>query len=107
MTPDPKELETFYRQRFAGSQEYRKRVWQVLIRDFFGEFVQPEDTVLDLGCGYGEFINQIRCGSRFGMDLNRESLRHLETGIQFLQQDCSDAWALADGGLKALTEQQR
>ena len=96
MTPDPKELETFYRQRFAGSQEYRKRVWQVLIRDFFGEFVQPEDSVLDLGCGYGEFINQVGCAARYGMDLNPDSGRMLASGVRFLQQDCSAPWPLPE-----------
>jgi SAM-dependent methyltransferase len=99
MTPDPKELESFYRQRYAGSQEYRKRVWQVLIRDFFGEFVQPEDTVLDLGCGYGEFINQVGCATRYGMDLNPDSSRMLASGVRFLQQDCSAPWPLPERSL--------
>jgi hypothetical protein len=80
MTPDSKELEIIYRQRFAGRQEYRNRVWQVLIRDVFGEFVRPEDTVIDLGCGYGEFINQVGCATRYGMDANPASIRMLASG---------------------------
>jgi SAM-dependent methyltransferase len=99
MTPDSRELEIIYHQRFAGRQEYRNRVWQVLIRDVFGEFVRPEDTVLDLGCGYGEFINQVGCATRYGMDLNPASSRLLASGVRFLQQDCSAAWPLPERSL--------
>lgn len=42
-----------HRHRFAGRQEYRNRVCQVLIGSFFQKFVPPEARVLDLGCGYG------------------------------------------------------
>src|SRR5207245_7144999 len=94
MTPDSKELEIIYRQRFAGRQEYRNRVWQVLIRGVFGEFVRAQDTLLDLGCGYGEFINQVGCATRYGMDLNPATSRMLAPGVRFLQQDCSAPWPL-------------
>jgi SAM-dependent methyltransferase len=96
---DPKELEVIYGQRFAGRQEYRNRVWQVLIGSFFQKFVAPDATVLDLGCGYGEFINNVRCAAKFGMDLNPTSGRMLAPGIRFLQQDCSAPWPLSDACL--------
>ena len=35
-------------------------------------------TVLDLACGYGEFINTVRCRQKFGMDLNPDSPRFLD-----------------------------
>jgi SAM-dependent methyltransferase len=93
------ELARIYRLRFEKNQAYRQQVWQVLVARFFQKYVRPSDAVLDLGCGYGEFINQIRCGARFGMDLNPESPRHLAAGITFLPQDCSEPWALPDGEL--------
>ena len=93
---DPKELELIYDRRFAGQQEYRNRVWQVLIGSFFQKFIPPDASVLDLGCGYGEFINNVRCATKYGMDLNPMSARMLAPGIRFLQQDCSAPWPLAD-----------
>jgi SAM-dependent methyltransferase len=96
---DPKELELIYGQRFAGRQEYRNRVWQVLIGSFFQKFIAPDASVLDLGCGYGEFINNIGCATKYGMDLNPTSARMLAPGIRFLQQDCSAPWPLADNTL--------
>ena len=95
----PEELEKIYRTRFAANQDYRRRVWEELTRHFFARWVRPTDTVLDLGCGYGEFINQIQCAKKFGMDLNPESPKHLAPGVEFLQQDCSQPWAVAEGTL--------
>jgi SAM-dependent methyltransferase len=99
MTPDSKELETIYRQRFAGRQEYRNRVWQVITGAFFQKFVASDARVLDLGCGYGEFINNIQCGTKYGIDLNPESGRMLAPGVRFLLQDCSASWPLSDNSL--------
>ena len=96
------DLEQMYRLRFAQTQGYRKKVWAVLTSRFFQQFFSLTDTVLDLGCGYGEFINQIKCGAKLGMDLNPESERYLDTTVRFLHQDCSEKWALPDESLDAI-----
>ena len=49
--------------------------------------------VLDLGCGYGEFINQVRARRKIAMDLNPDAPSHLAPGVEFLHQDCSVRWA--------------
>jgi SAM-dependent methyltransferase len=54
------ELEAIYEQPFSEHITYRKQVWKVLVSQFFSRFVRRDDGVLDLGCGYGEFINQVR-----------------------------------------------
>ncbi len=99
MTQDSKELETIYGQRFAGKQEYRDRVWRVLIGHLFQKLIPDNAAVLDLGCGYGEFINQVACRAKYGMDLNPTTARVLAPGISFFQQDCSAPWPLVDGSL--------
>ena len=96
---DPLELQRIYDHRFSAMLEYRMAVWQILTGNFFQAFVRPGDAVLDLGCGYGEFINQIRCGTRHAMDLNPRSAEFLAKDVRFLQQDCSTRWALPDGSL--------
>src|ERR1043166_7479599 len=90
------ELQRIYSTRFGKNLEYRRRVWNVLISDFFQRYIQPEDAVLDLGCGYGEFINQVTCKMRFAMDLNPEAPKRVVVGVQCLLQDCSTRWPLAD-----------
>jgi SAM-dependent methyltransferase len=95
----PVELERTYDRRFAGLQAYRREVWSILTREFFQRFVPEQGAVLDLGCGWGEFINQIRAARKFGMDLNQSTRRHLDDAVVFLHQDCSAGWAVEDGAL--------
>lgn len=93
------ELARVYGNRFDTMREYRRRVWQVLVPNFFQQLVPDRAAVLDLGCGYGEFINTVRADSKFGMDLNPNSRANLDPGVKFLEQDCSTEWPLADGEL--------
>ena len=98
----PAELERIYEARFRENQAYRTRVWAVLLADFFQRFVRGQDAVLDLGCGYGEFINQVRCGKRYAMDLNPRAPQFLAQSVTFLEQDCSARWRLEDNSLNVV-----
>ncbi len=93
------ELERGYERRFGERADYRWRVWTVLTRDFFQRYVPPDATVLELGCGWGEFINQIQAGRKLGMDLNPASRARLAPDVEFLHQDCSERWTMADDSL--------
>lgn len=95
----PAELRATYDRRFASVQAYRLRVWEVLIRDFFQALVPANGTVLDLGCGWGEFVNQIRAGRKLAMDLNPSAPEHLNGDVTFLHQDCAQRWNLEDQSL--------
>jgi SAM-dependent methyltransferase len=92
----PTELQTIYRARFKGRAGYRQAVWRVLISDFFGAYTRHAQAVLDLGSGYGEFINQVSAPVRYAMDLNPDAARSLDPQVRLLAQDCSSRWALAD-----------
>ena len=99
---DPEDLRRIYGARFTSSLAYRDNVWRVLTADFFQQFIGPEDQVLDLGCGYGEFSRHIRCRTKFAMDLNPDSPRYLGEAVTFLEQDCSTRWPLDDASLHAV-----
>lgn len=92
-------LENTYHRRFDADLDYRNKVWEVLIRDFFSRYAGPEDTVLDLGCGYGQFINNVRCGKKYAMDLNPGAAKYLRSDVTFLQQDCSAQWQVGASSL--------
>jgi len=92
-------LTQIYEKRFSGHENYRNRVWKILIYDFFSKWIKSTDHVLDLGCGYGEFINHIRCGVRHAMDLNPKTKSLLDKEIIFHQQDCSVSWEIAQNSL--------
>ena len=95
----PQELAAQYERRFAAIQDYRQRVWSVLAPAYFQNIIPRQHTVLDLGCGWGEFINQIQASAKFGMDLNPDSVRKLAPGVVFLHHDCSQPWPVAPDSL--------
>jgi SAM-dependent methyltransferase len=99
---DPADLKRIYEARFESTRRYRAQVWTVLISDYFQKHIAASDSVLDLGCGYGEFINQVRCGRKYAMDLNPRAPEFLDKAVTFLEQDCSLRWELPDASLNAI-----
>ena len=100
-----KDMQEIYSRRFRGNLDYRNRVWRVLAADFFARWIHPADRVLDLGCGYCQFINHIVCSEKYGMDLNpsaRRLPREQKTTSRLLQQDCSARWPFEDNFLDAI-----
>ena len=96
---DSNELKNIYGRRFDEHIEYRDKVWKILTANFFSRYVSAQDRVLDLGCGYGEFINNIRCASKIAMDMNPGARKRLGPGIEFIEQDCSLPWAVPENSL--------
>lgn len=101
MPHSPAELQRLYDRRFAGRQEYRDEVWKVLV-SFFARWIPPNAAVLDLGCGYCEFINNVPSEVRFGMDLNPTSVGQAAPGVKVLLQNCAEPWALPDDSLDVI-----
>ena len=93
------DLQREYDLRFRSAQHYRTEIWKILTKDFFQPLIPESSHVLDLGCGWGEFINQIHAAKKYGMDLNPESRQRLATDVQFFEQDCSRDWPLPDKSL--------
>jgi len=74
---DPEALSHIYRERFSqGDIAFKERMWKVLCERVFQRYVQPSDTVLDLGAGGCEFINAIRAASKIAVDLNPDVANH-------------------------------
>ncbi len=95
----PADLEKIYSARFSGQKAYRDNVWKILTAEFFSRWIKPSDTVLDLGCGYGEFINNVRAAKKFGMDLNPSAKENVNANVEILEQDCSLEWPLPANSL--------
>jgi SAM-dependent methyltransferase len=92
-------LTQIYEKRFYGHENYRNLVWKILIADFFSKWIKKTDKILDLGCGYGEFINNTKCHIRHAMDLNPKAKSLLNKQIIFHNQDCSKPWKINPNSL--------
>ncbi|HVO56087.1 MAG TPA: class I SAM-dependent methyltransferase [Dongiaceae bacterium] len=97
----PSDLQTLYRTRFAANSDYRQQVWAVLVT-FFARWIPKDAVVLDLGCGWCEFINAVACSKKLAMDLNPDAKRNAARDVQVLEQDCSERWALGDDTLQVV-----
>ena len=98
MGHSPWDLQQIYQTRFSGKLEYRARVWNQLV-SFFRRWIPPEASVLDLGCGYCEFINQITAAVKYGMDLNPQASASAAREVTILRHDCTKPWPLPDSSL--------
>ena len=90
-------LQQLYALRFADTGlDKRKRVWKILCEDFFNKLINPENTVLDLACGYGEFINNVRCRRKIAVDVNPDAQTYLNDEVMFVECPATNLTKLAD-----------
>jgi SAM-dependent methyltransferase len=89
-------LQGLYARRFDGRTNYRDEVWRTLIRSYFVRWVPSDAAVMDVGCGYGEFINNVAARTKYAMDLNPDAAAVVSAEVNLVQQDCSSPWGLAD-----------
>jgi SAM-dependent methyltransferase len=90
--------EGYHRTRFRHSGK-RDVVWQVLWERYFSALVRPDSWVLDLGAGYGHFINRVQCARRFAVDHWEGLPGHLESGVEGVVGPVSDLGFLPDASL--------
>ena len=94
-----KDLKKQYEIRFSRNHQYRNEVWKILTKSFFQQYILSTSDILDIGCGWGEFINNIEGRRKMGIDLNEDAQKHLNPSIEFINQDCSNKWPLPDDSL--------
>jgi SAM-dependent methyltransferase len=91
------EVSKLYRYRFSPrEQDAKDRIWRVLVEHFLQRYVAPDATVLDLACGYGEFIRHVRAGRKIAVDINADSAARLPPPIEFHLSPATRLAFLAD-----------
>ena len=77
----------------------RDVVWQALWRFHFNRIVPADGCVLDLGAGYGNFINQVVAKQRIALDVWPDFPRFLTPGVEGVVGPVTDLDFLADGSV--------
>ena len=60
----------------------RELLWKTLCEHYFQRFIPPDACVLELGAGYGHFINHIRGARRIAVDIWDGMPRYVAAGIE-------------------------
>ncbi|MBZ3930471.1 class I SAM-dependent methyltransferase [Xanthomonas citri] len=82
-------LDVLYQHRFPKEELANKnRIWQVLCTQYFNRFVKPNETVVDIGAGYCEFINNIPAAHKIAVDLNPDVRKFAADGIRVINESC-------------------
>ena len=93
-------LRALYHERFSEGDRTRKQeLWRILCGAFFQRYVEPDDVVLDLGAGYCEFINHIRCRTKYAVDLNPDTKSSASPDVNVLSTMSSRLDMLEDGSV--------
>ncbi len=91
---NPDELQRLYGERFAGQSEYRNGVWKRLADEFFAQWIPASATVLDLGAGHCEFVNNVTAKTKYALDLNPDAQKAANADVQLILHDCTKPWPL-------------
>jgi SAM-dependent methyltransferase len=74
-------------------------VWKALWRYYFRHRIAPSDRVLDLGSGYGDFINNVVAARRVAIDLWPGFAAHLDEDVEAIVGPVSDLSRIAEGSI--------
>ncbi len=89
-----------YKNRFSEiSSEKRAALWKVLCRRVLQPYVGATDTVVDLGAGFCEFINQIQCENKLAIDANPAVRSWAADGVEVVVGDVATILGRIDAGM--------
>jgi len=74
--------QTLYHESRFEYDERREVLWKTLCDAYFSKLIRPQFHVLDLGAGYGHFINNVRCAKRTAIDRWEKLPSFVEPGVE-------------------------
>jgi ubiquinone/menaquinone biosynthesis C-methylase UbiE len=90
-------LQKIYAARFLEKElPLKNKIWKVICSDFLSQFVPQTGTVVDIGAGYCEFINNIDCQRKIAIDLNPDVNKFAHPGVKIINESCMAMTSLAD-----------
>ncbi len=88
----------YHETRFS-EEDRRIVLWRTLWDAYFSKRIGADDCVLDIGAGYGHFINTVAARRRIAVDAWPGLSVHAEAGVETIIGDASDLSAIEDGSV--------
>ncbi len=95
---DESDLTRLYNHRFDREELVDKQVlWSTLCEDFLSRYIASDSTVLDLGAGRCEFVNNIRAKRKLAVDLNPLTADLADPDVEVFRLYSNDLAPILDG----------
>ena len=88
----------YFETRFTDDPR-REILWRTLVSHYFQSRIPPESCVLELGAGYGNFINNVRAARRIAQDQWPDFSKHLAPDVESHVGPVTDLSFLADNSI--------
>ena len=86
-----------YHQTRLSFDPRRDIVWKSLWRFHFCKLISPDDCVLDLGCGYGDFINNVIARRRIAVDSWEDFPNYIDPDVERVVGSVTDLDFIEEG----------
>lgn len=90
--------EKYHDTRFAVDPR-RDVLWRALWKYYFRYRISPEDCVLDIGCGHGQFINNVIARRRLATDTWPTMPEYVADGVEARVGSATDLEWIEDGSV--------
>ena len=82
MTPD------YFQTRYTFNKD-RKEVWKAICQ-YLSRYIPLQSSVLELGSGYCDFINNINARSKVAIDIDENSKQYCDPAVTFLNMKATE-----------------
>ncbi len=94
MNPD---FETLYTKRFSVAERTVKQaLWQCLVESYLQTLFGEDLTIIDIGCGFCEFINSVKGRKKYAYDIEPAFEGFAERGVEFIKAERGKSIPLPD-----------
>jgi ubiquinone/menaquinone biosynthesis C-methylase UbiE len=91
------DIKKLYVNRFSSKElEAKNNIWKVLTKNFFQKFININSTVVDIGAGYCEFINNISCKKKIAVDINPDTKNFAQKEVKIINELSTNIHSIPD-----------
>ena len=81
-------MDSYYKSRYIWNND-RAVVWKEIVR-FLDKFLANKKTILDLGAGYCDFINNVKAQNRIAVDMSPDFSNFAENEVRTIRTSVTD-----------------